>query len=73
MSVASALKIGPKIRPIFGFDLIVASNGLYFCMDLCEINHVQAEEKMELAEKLFLLHQLQIVHLDIKPDNIGFS
>jgi serine/threonine protein kinase len=43
-------------------------------MEFCEMSNYNINSSLPLLQKkLQLLHSLQIVHLDIKPDNIAFS
>lgn len=39
-SIASILKVGPKIYTPFGYDIIVGKNSAFFVMELCE-NYIQ--------------------------------
>ena len=72
--LSSYLQCGPAMPPFLGFDLIVFSNRIEFGMEKCKpvSNFTQLEEE-ELFMNMALLHQLKIIHSDIKPDNIMFS
>lgn len=43
-------------------------------MEFCEgIKTISEEDIKQMKHKLQILHRFQIVHLDIKPENLGFS
>lgn len=78
------LKIGPEVLFESNYDLVCFSNCIEFIMELCQnpcksidfmsqrgLSVSKIEE--DLLESLKLLHSLNIVHKDIKPDNILFS
>lgn len=73
----SVLKIGPKLMKTFGFDLIFSPTRAYFSLEECQslnCNKINVSKATnELKQSLRLLHKLQIIHYDIKPDNIMFS
>jgi serine/threonine protein kinase len=72
--VAAILKVGPQLSNIFGFDIAVFKDCAEFCMEQCRpIYGFNAEMVRALKMKLRSLHCLNIVHLDIKPENISFS
>lgn len=73
LKITSTLNVGPRIDNVFGFDIVVSSDSFNFCMEYCDIGTLHSEEAIDLEKKLYLLHQMHIVHLDIKPANIGFS
>jgi serine/threonine protein kinase len=73
LAIASALGIAPKVVNIFGFDILLFRDAFVFTMEFCEIGKHRNGSKASLSHSLLLLHQLNIIHLDIKPDNIGFS
>ena len=70
----SELKVGPKIKKDFGFDIVVYSKMIMFAMEYCSQGQqftLKTEE--DLKQSLAVMHLLNIVHLDIKPTNIAFS
>ena len=69
LNIASALGIGPKMRKIYGFDLVIYRNTIEFSMEFCERYDANDSTKLEddLKKKLKLLHRCHIVHNDIKP------
>lgn len=74
LKIASILGVGPKLNNMFGFDLVVYDECIEFCMEECTLFDTITERQSEdLTRKMQILHELQIVHLDIKPQNILFS
>jgi serine/threonine protein kinase len=74
LKVAAILKVGPQLSNLFGFDIVVFKDCAEFCMEQCRpIYEFSAAMMWALKLKLRSLHCLNIVHLDIKPDNISFS
>ena len=72
--LASCLKIGPKVVPLFGYDILIHENSFEFVMEYCEGGIIDKERmKQDLMENLKIMHSLGIVHLDIKPENISWS
>lgn len=72
LKIASALKVGPSAQSIFGFDLLAYKNCFDFSMEFCEpASFTNASHS--LRSSLNILHHFNIVHLDIKPENIAFS
>lgn len=67
----STLGIGPLIKPLSGFDLIIYQNTVEFCMEVCEKSHFDSNEV--LKESLKTMHSFNIIHGDIKPENIMWS
>lgn len=63
--LSSALKIGPLIYDLFGFDLIVSKEYIEFGMEIC--TRKQVTDGNMLKDELFLLHFFHIIHGDIKP------
>lgn len=74
LKIASILGVGPKMNNIFGFDLVAYDECIEFCMEECTmLESIDSKQSEDLIRKLQILHELQIVHLDIKPQNICFS
>jgi serine/threonine protein kinase len=72
--IAAALGVGPSNSCLYGFDLVAFRDEIVFCMEFCEgIKTLSNLDVDQIKHKLRSLHRLQIVHLDIKPENIGFS
>ena len=69
--IASFLKIGPNVSSSFGFDVLIFSDCLHFCMEKCQ--PCSNYQDTSLIQGLKMLHSLKIVHIDIKPENIMFS
>lgn len=69
--IASALKTGPCVRNYLGFDLLLYRDCVEFAMERCS----EAREgiKEDLNRALRINHLFKLMHLDIKPDNIGYS
>lgn len=63
--LSSALKIGPLIYDLFGFDLIVSKRYAEFGMEIC--TRKQVSDESSLKDELCLLHFFHIIHGDIKP------
>ena len=66
------IKAGPALVNIFGFDILIFRDEICFSMEYCEMEYFEINWSA-LQEKLHLLHRLHFVHLDIKPENLGFS
>ena len=72
--ICSCLSLGPRVRKVGGFDLIIYNNSIEMSMEYCgKTDEILDEHKTKLKRKLHFLHQFNIVHLDIKPSNIAFS
>ena len=70
----SALECGPKISKYFGFDVLLFESSALFGMELCSsINQFSENDKQHLLQKLNQIHSLNIIHGDIKPENIVYS
>lgn len=71
----SALEIGPKLIRKFGFDIMVHEDCIEFAMEFCENKRAYEPgvTDHDLKKALLTMHQISLVHLDIKPDNIAFS
>jgi serine/threonine protein kinase len=71
----SVLEIGPKVLRKFGFDILVYEDCIEYCMEYCQTNKVfeQGKTDLDLKTALLTMHQINLVHLDIKPDNIAYS
>lgn len=73
LKLFSELKIGPKLKQSFGFDLIISHDCIEFSMELCKPFVLTPENEQKLIENMKKMHLLQIVHRDIKPDNLMWS
>ena len=72
--IAAALEVGPHKSAVFGFDLVAFRDEIVFCMEFCDgIRTISEHDVKQIKQKLKTLHRLRIVHLDIKPENLGFS
>ena len=57
-----------------GFDIVVFNNRIEFAMEKClEIEKFDEKDENDILEQMKVLHKSNIVHLDIKPENILFS
>jgi serine/threonine protein kinase len=61
------------VQPHFGFDLLMFENCVEFAMETCDLVKGHNLNSNLLLWNLALMHQLRIVHLDIKPENIMLS
>lgn len=68
----SALRIGPQVMRKMGFDLVIYANTVEFCLEQCTFAHLEHLER-DLPSSLQMMHQMRIVHGDIKPENIMWS
>jgi serine/threonine protein kinase len=71
--VASFAGIGPKVESYFGFDILIFADCIEFGMERCERVNVHNSHQWQLYENMALMHQIGIIHQDIKPENIMFS
>lgn len=68
------MKVGPAANQLFGFDLVVFDGCVEFAMEHCErIEDLSEETEHQLKVKLFDLHSLSLVHMDIKTANLCLS
>ena len=68
LKVAADLRVGPRVGGIFGFDLILSDGCIEFAMERCyPVGPWNKTEGFALQKKLWTLHLLRIVHMDIKP------
>lgn len=76
LRIASALKIGPNLNRSLGFDMFLYDNCIEFAIEECiHLSNIQITSNLieKLKNNLLDLHKLQIVHLDIKPENLMYS
>jgi serine/threonine protein kinase len=74
--IASALKVGPKIIKIQEFDIVIYDKCIEFCMERCCLAEEYAfteEDHSLLKLNLKKLHELKVVHCDIKASNLVYS
>jgi len=57
----------------FGFDLLIFEECVEFAMEICEPVKLDDLNPYALYENLAILHQLKLIHQDIKPENIMYS
>ena len=67
MKLFSDLKIGPKVEPCFGFDVLMFSECIEFGMEACQKITQLTFDKDSLFTNLAVIHRLRLVHQDIKP------
>lgn len=67
----SALKIGPVVHKIFGFDMLIFQDTVEFCMELCQ--PIEIRELGRITDNLYTMHSFRIIHGDIKLENIMWS
>lgn len=78
LRICSVLKVGPYIEFGRAFDLVCFDDCVEFYMERCQFVNLRKLPSMSnFKERLDFcvqsLHRLQIIHKDIKPDNIMFS
>jgi serine/threonine protein kinase len=74
MKICSSLGCAPYLNNLLGFDLIVYDDSVMFSMEKCsEITKMKLATVKNLKYNLKLMHHHQIIHFDIKPENIMFS
>jgi serine/threonine protein kinase len=71
--LASLIQVGPKVLPLFGFDLLFYKGCVDFAMELCKRLGETAVNSKNLYWNLAVIHSLHLVHCDIKPENIMLS
>ena len=72
--MAAKLDCGPAMPKIFAFDMVIFKNCIEFTMEFC--NHRLQPGPSLAADLIFALrslHSINVIHFDIKPDNICFS
>lgn len=73
----SALGIGPAVETRISFDLVVYDNAIQFHLERCLPFFMKRDQiwrfQSDLVDNLAALHYFQIIHKDIKPDNILWS
>jgi serine/threonine protein kinase len=68
----SALRVGPYIKKVNGFDFIVHDYFIEFHMEQCvTFDKISIEEEMK--RNLLVMHSLKICHMDISQKNIMYS
>ncbi len=67
------MQIGPQVKTIEGFDIVIYDNSIEFATEICSSFNAGEDKLQDLKESLFQMHMLQVVHRDIKPSNIMFS
>ena len=68
----SAIEVGPKLLRTKGFDFILFEDCMEFEMEICQPVRRETAET-DLKENLLKMHQLNVIHSDIKPANVMFS
>jgi serine/threonine protein kinase len=78
--LCSAYKIGPKFETNLPFAVICYDNAAEFHLEKCEpfITHFENERDIQrfdeqFRSRVFWLHQLHIIHKDIKYENLLWS
>ena len=69
----SVLEIGPKAKKIMGFDMVLSKDCIEFSTQLCTNHKMDSSDILSMKKCLRMMHALNIVHRDIKPDHIMFS
>ena len=72
--MAARLKCGPAMPRLFAFDLLVFRNCIEFSMEFCS-HRLRPGPALaaDLTAALRSLHGINVIHFDIKPENICFS
>ena len=75
MRIAGVLGCGPEVsNELTGFDLVCYADCVEFVMEECALlTQLLPEDIYCLRLKLRRLHELRIIHPDIKPDNVAVS
>ena len=87
LKLASYLGTGPQLEKDVYFDLLIYNREIVWPMEMCDtesmifkhyddeyqIERVSQKISAELWEALRINHMFNIMHLDIKNDNIAFS
>lgn len=70
------MKIGPFVKNFLGVDIFIYENCVEFPMEMGDsLDNVENIENLEqdLFKNIAIMHGVQMVHMDIKPENICFS
>jgi serine/threonine protein kinase len=73
LKVCSDLVIGPQVEKYFGFDMLMFSECVEFAMEYCQPICFSNFKPEQLYEALAVMHRFQLIHNDIKPENIMYS
>jgi serine/threonine protein kinase len=68
----SAIEVGPKLLRTKGFDFILFEDCMEFEMEVCRPIRKETLET-DLKASLLKMHQLKVIHSDIKPANVLYS
>ena len=74
LKICSIINCCPRVDLYLGFDVIVYTDCIQYAMEQGQpIERMKPQYANILKEKLRTMHQLNIIHCDIKPENIVMS
>jgi len=72
LKICSLLEISVKVDDYYGFNLVLYDDSIMFAMERGK-PITKISDETQLRQLLATMHRWNIIHYDIKPDNICFS
>lgn len=72
--IAKRLLQNPKANVVKVYDVVKTENECYIDIELLDLHKCRLNESMQdITKGISQLHSLNIVYIDVKADNVGFS